>query len=236
MKPNDINPSQGSPKKNDATEPTVTSISENHHSDKTELPFNEESTTTEPKVTSKTPDIFDDLDALSCSPEDIVPSEKLLTFLPVRKPKKDEWVRSHSEISTPISIYEKKDTGDSYLVLPSVVEALNDVVRLVRLTLTVNYAGVPFLWPVPIPTEKNSHSAHIASSAAAEHAKKQWIRISWNGTQYDVHKRTTPGTPPLWPAEITSASDMLRFASKVGAFEVIDSLDHPVVKHHLGLD
>ena len=223
------------PVKNGDIEPTMPP-KEECPSHKTEpLPINND-TKSDTEVTSKNEDIFDDLAALGCSLEDVVPSEKLLTFLPVRKPKRDEWVFCHPEMTAPVNIYENKDTREAYLVLPAAVEALSDVVRHVRLTLSVNYAGTAFLWPVPVPTERQTHHSYISAFAAAEQAAKGWIRISWGLGDYEVFKRHKLGTEPVWPLEITCASEMLRFASKSGAFELIDSIEHPVVKRHLGLD
>lgn len=225
----------GDSEKDDDTELTVPSA-EGCPSDKTEPQSAENTSKTPAQVTSKDGDIFDDLNALGLSLDEVVPSQKLLTSLPIRKPKRDEWVRCHPEIATAINIYENKDTRECYLVLPSALEPINDTIRYVRLVLAVNYTGVPFLWPVPVPTERQTHHSYISAFAAAEQAKKEWIRISWGNGDYGIYRRQSAGTEPVWPQEITNASEMLRFASKSGAFEVIDSVEHPVVKGLLGLD
>ncbi|MCP5537744.1 MAG: hypothetical protein H7A51_16110 [Akkermansiaceae bacterium] len=232
---NDYTKPPGDAEKDDCTELTMQS-EEGSPSDNTE-PLSTEDTSKNPtEVTPKGGDIFDDLTALGRSLDEVVPSEKLLTSLPMRKPKGDEWVRCHPELVTSINIYENKDAREYYLVLPEFIEPLRDMVRHVQLMLAVNYAGVPFLWPVPVPTTRQSHHSYVSAFAAAEQAMKEWVRISWGSGDWEVFRRRTAGNEPVWPQEISNASEMLRFASKSGAFEIINSMDHPVIKHHLGLD
>ena len=190
-------------------------------------------TSEKPKV--KEGDIFDNLIALGRTLNDLTPSQKILTVLPVRKPKKDEWVRCHSGIATPVNIYESSETRETYLILPAVLEAFETVVRHVRMTLTVNYAGEVFIWPVPIPLGAKPHAAHVSAFAAAEAATKSWIRIAWIGNAYEVSRRQNNAKNPEWPAEIKDASSMLRFACKAGGIEIIDSPAHPVACELLGL-
>lgn len=74
-------------------------------------------------VTSKNHrDIFDDLESLGRTLHEVTPSEILLTSLPVRKPKKDEWVRCHPTIKTPANIYEASESRETYLILPAVLD------------------------------------------------------------------------------------------------------------------
>jgi hypothetical protein len=104
------------------------------------------------------------------------------------------------------------------------------------MSLAVNYAGSPFVWPVPIPSQRKPYAAHVSAFAAADLAMKEWVRITWTGSDYEVFRRKQAKAEPVWPTEITDAATLMRFASKVGSFEVIDSMDHPVIRRHLGLD
>jgi len=164
----------------------------------------------------------------------VLPSEKVLTSLAVRKPKRDEWVRLHPDIHARVYVYEYENSW--YVVLPEVVEPLIDVVKYVQMSLAVNYAGTPFVWPVPVPAESKPHRAHLTAFAGAEQARHGWIRISWGGFEYEIYRRPSAKVNPKWPSVIESASEMLRFASKSGALEVIDSGDHPIVRNLLGID
>ena len=219
----------------DGTELTVPS-EEGHPGVETEPTSSNKSSRNVEDVTPKSGDIFDDLAALGRPLDELLPSEKVLTSLPVRKPKRDEWVRLHPEIHARVYVYESKDDQSWYVVLPDFLEPLLDVVRYVEMSLAVNYAGTPFAWPVPLPTESKSHRAHVTAFAGAEQARREWVRISWGDGEYDVYRRSSAKVEPKWPSEIGSASEMLRFASKAGGFEVIDSMDHPVVRGLLGRD
>lgn len=187
-------------------------------------------------VTSeKVRDIFDDLPALARTPEDLIQSEKILANLPLRKPKKDEWIRTHTEIHAAVNLYESS-TKEFYLVLPEALDAMENLVKSVRLTLAITYAGDPFVWPVAVPSVRKPVPCHVTAANAAETASRKWLRIGWEQSKmdYDVRVRITVKTPE-WPSEITNASEMLRFVAKTGGFEVIDSPSHPVVQELLGL-
>lgn len=162
----------------DGTELTVPSV-EGSRVDENQPTSAENDSTVEEVVTPKVGDIFDDLKALGRPIDEIVASEKLLTSLLVRKPKPDEWVRLHPSIHARAYVYEHKDERSWYLVLPSIVEPLLSVVRYVQLSLAVNYSGTAFVWPVPVPTERKPHRAHVTAFAGAEKATREWIRILW---------------------------------------------------------
>lgn len=239
MNPNEQHPDPSPPENGDGAELTAPSaagepIAKSEPQTAAEFTADPENVTSE-KQAKKKGDIFDDLASLGRTLEEITPSEKLLTMLSVRKPEKDEWVRSHLTIATPINIYEPSNSREIYLILPAALEALESVARRVRMTLAVNYAGEAFVWPVPIPAEKNPHRCHVAAQAAAAAAVKSWIRIVWKGNDYEVSRRIDNSKIPEWPTEIADASAMLRFACKAGGIEVIDSPDHPVARGILGL-
>ena len=220
---------------NGGTELTVPPV-EGSRVDENQPASAEKNTQNAENVTSKKHDIFDDLAALGRPLDEIIASEKLLTSLPVRKPKRDEWVRIHMTIAARAYIYEAKGDNSWYIVLPGVVEPMIDVVRFVQLCLAVNYDGSAFVWPVPVPTERKPPRAHITAFAAAEKAAREWIRISWGKYDYNVYRRSSAKIEPAWPTEVTNASEMLRFAAKAGGIEIIDSLDHPVVRALQGRD
>ena len=221
--------------KNDVAELTATSV-EGNRVDENQPSSAENNNQNTENVTPKKQDIFDDLAALGRPLDEIIASEKILTALPVQKPKGEMWVRLHPSIQTRVYVYEAKDERSWYIVLPSMVEPMRDFVRYVQMSLAVTYAGVPFVWPVPIPTESKSYQSYVTALHAAELAQKEWIRIFWKGNDYEVYRRPSAKVEPVWPTEITNASEMLRFAAKAGGFEVIDSMDHPVVRGLLGID
>ena len=228
-------PNDDDPKKSDGGEPTPPSREEEPIAKSERLADGDPTPAAANVTPEKVRDIFDDLAALARTPEELIQSEKILANLPLRKPKNDEWIRTHEEIHAVVNFYESS-TKNSYLVLPAALDALEQVVKSVRLTLAVTYAGDPFVWPVSVPSVRKPVACHITATNAAETAKRKWLRIGWDPSKmdYDVRGRGT-GKTPEWPSEITNASEMLRFVSKTGGFEVIDSPNHPVVQELLGL-
>ena len=182
-------------------------------------------------------DIFSDIAALGVSVDELIPSQKVLTHLQVRKPKKDEWVRVHPTLAATLNIYEDQEARATYLVMPAALEPMADLVKRVRVTLTASYSGVFFAWPVPVPADVRANAWHASAFAGAEVATRSWVRIAAGDGEYSVHKRSVnDGKVPEWPGEIPDLPTMLRYAfAKVGGAEVIETTDHPVVQRLLGI-
>lgn len=187
--------------------------------------------------TTHPPDIFDDIAALGISVDELIPSQKVITHLQVRKPKRDEWIRCHAELATNLNIYEDGENRTTYLVLPAALEPMADLIKRVRLTLTASYSGAIFAWPVVVPADVRANAWHASAFAAAEIATRSWVRISAANGEYAVHKRSVnEGKLPEWPAEISDISTMLRYAfAKVGGAEVIENTSHPIVQNLQGV-
>lgn len=236
MKRKTIESNNEESKKSDGGEPTPPS-QEGEPITKPEPLNPQKNTSADPYVTTKpSGDIFDDLAALARTNEDLTPSEKVLTNLTIRKSKRDEWTRCHPNIHAVVNLYESSATRDIYVVLPPALEAMEEVIKQVRLTLSVSNFGEVFVWPVPIPSLRKSMPCHVTAATAAERAVNDWIRIAWKSNDYEVHRRVVRGSDPSWPSEISTPSEMLRFISKSGGFEIIDGPDHPVVRELRGLD
>ena len=66
---------------------------------------------------------FDDLEAIRLSPEDTagLGSTKILTTVPVRKPKKQEFFRCHPDPAMTLTamLYVDEDDGEAYFVAPN---------------------------------------------------------------------------------------------------------------------
>jgi hypothetical protein len=183
----------------------------------------------------KPKDVFSDLEAIGRTANELLATEKVLTTLELRKPRKDEWVRCHATIAAAANIYESSATRDTFLILPGALEAMENVIKHVRLTLTTNYSGELFIWPVPVPLGNKPFKAHVSAHAAAEEAQKNWVRIAWNGNTYEVTRRKNSSRQPEWGDTIHDASEMLRFCARTGGLEVIETSGHPVVQELLGL-
>src|SRR5687768_9226990 len=89
--------------------------------------------------------------ALRISPNfEAVAVKRVIVAVPVRKPKRQEFVRVHPENAYRLetAVVELAEERETYLVLPALLEALADEVKLVRLHLAIPRGGGPFFWPV----------------------------------------------------------------------------------------
>lgn len=89
-----------------------------------------------------TENFFHNLEAIRLSPDDTVGigTREILTRVPVRKPRKDEFVRCHPDpaMSVAVTIYtDGEERDDVYFVAPLMRGALAEDVRPVLLQLSV---------------------------------------------------------------------------------------------------
>jgi len=170
--------------------------------------------------------------------EEFAGGKKLLTTIPVRKPSKENWVRTHpeSEFWFSARVIELKETGEFYLVEPDIRDLLLDRNEkcLVRklLILSQNKQGDYFIWPIRVPAADETLDAWSQSSLeAASLAKKKWIRTVSNKSlgAYEIIEREGSGSEPKWP-ELT-LGQVMKTAFKD---KIIADLDHPVICELLG--
>ncbi len=106
--------------------------------------------------------------------------EQVLTTLPVRKPKRNEFFRVHPGHNYAVDMYLlERDTGmdkESFLVAPEVQHLVVPELRRVRLFTAINKHGNAFLWPVKLATGDNDRIHRVTDSAllCAEQAKSLW--------------------------------------------------------------
>jgi hypothetical protein len=160
--------------------------------------------------------------------------KKLLTNVPVSKPKKPQFFRTHAAVDMTFSaiFLEQKEARESYLVLPNVAQEISALVRPVMLYAAIDRQNNIFLIPVPLPGEDgNRNPWHESLAQAVEHAKLKWIRITANMHTggYDVYEAEGVLPEPEWPSHGIDALIEVAFRGKI-----IMSLDHPVVQSLLG--
>jgi hypothetical protein len=150
------------------------------------------------------------------------------TIIPVRKPNKKQFVRSHPSAeyrADAMPTIADETTGDVYLLdadlnLPADIENKIDLLNLVT---SITTDGSVFLWCYKNSTNSWSDSARIAIRAASQ----KWVRViadrSSNGyiLEYPVVAPPDPVWPPMAFAEILETA----FGSRY-----IDSLQHPLVR------
>jgi hypothetical protein len=163
--------------------------------------------------------------------------EKVLTTVPVRKPKRNEFFRVNSDLAFTVDTYLlERDTGmdkESYLVLPEVQHLVASELRLVRLYVAITKAGTVFLWPVRLPGDENDRLRRMADSAlqGAEQAKTLWVKLVWDRGlgAYEVFRAKGDLGQPQWPDK--RFRDLLEIAFRAN---LIDREDHPVIRELAG--
>jgi hypothetical protein len=180
------------------------------------------------------PDPFD-LEALREAPDlDAFDVEKILTTVPVRKPRPNEFVRVRDSVKFTVDGWTlEHESGldrTMYWVSPDMRVILRDHLRKVRLYVAINKRSNVFLWPCRLPTaDSNSGARSWYQSAlrAAEQAKVLWVKISGNKDigAYDMVVARGDLGDPQWPGHTFQQLLEIAFRDKI-----IDRLDHEVIK------
>jgi len=133
--------------------------------------------------------------------------KKLITTVPVKKPSKEWFVRTHPGLDYRLqtAVLELKE-GDreTYLVARDLWSELSSEPTFSpRLLVTaINRQGVLFLWPIRLPGADGKLDDWSRSAmGAANEAKSQWVRITANMSlgAYDVAIASGLASEPSWP-------------------------------------
>jgi hypothetical protein len=161
--------------------------------------------------------------------------KKLLTTIPVRKPNKQDFIRTHPDEAyrLPVAIIELQEERETYLLCPPVARQLPGEFVMALLVTAVNRQGVLFLWPIKLPGADGKQSEwHRSAGEAAERAQKRWIRVTANLSlgAYETIEAAATIPDPEWPT--TTFRELLEIAFRD---RVITDSTHPVVKRLFGL-
>ena len=160
--------------------------------------------------------------------------KKLLTNVPVGKPKKANFFRCHpaDDMTYPTMLLEQKESNESYLVVPEVAQEISELVRRVEMFTAIDRHNNVLLIPVPLPGDDgNRNPWHESLAQAVELSKENWIRISANMRLgcYDVFVAEATLSEPEWPEYSMKTILEVAFRGKI-----ITSLEHPIVQSLLG--
>jgi hypothetical protein len=177
------------------------------------------------------------VEALRIPPGMDIATENVLTAVPVRRPKRDEFFRVHAgDDYTADFLIVERDTDldrETYLVTPGCADAVLEVARKVRLFTCISRRGTVFLWPAKLPAD-GAGSGHLWADSAlriAGHARTVWVRM-WGDRSlgaYRVVKANGNLEEPKWPDK--EYRDLLRMAFEA---RLIDRPDHPVIRELAG--
>jgi hypothetical protein len=164
--------------------------------------------------------------------EDFGGAKKLLTTVPVRKPRKDEFIRVSPDPKhrADVMMLEYGESKDIYFLTPE-VQTLGFGVP-VSLVLAIDRDDNPFIWPLKLPQGEGRISLWQSSAMdAAQRAKSEWVRIAANMKlqAYEIFKSQSELPEPEWPEK--SFDDVLEIAFKGRA---IDSAEHIVIQQLFG--
>lgn len=160
--------------------------------------------------------------------------KKLVTTIPVRKPNRQDFVRTHPDPAYRLetAVLELREERETYLVIPDLWPELAGELTPKVLFTTINRQSVLFLWAIRMPGEDGKLDDWNASALeAAGLARDTWIRVSANMSlgAYDIYQASADLPDPEWPD--LPFGKLLEIAFR-GRF--IDTLDHPVLRRLRG--
>ncbi|WP_107496966.1 hypothetical protein [Thalassobius sp. I31.1] len=106
-------------------------------------------------------------------------TEALLTNIPVQKPNRQQFIRTHSDADYTYDAAVLEYDGETYLVAANMLAALEGEYRAVRLQLAIaRHSTVPFLWPLKLPQgDGRPNMWNESAMMAAREAQTGWVRV-----------------------------------------------------------
>jgi hypothetical protein len=159
---------------------------------------------------------------------------RILVSVPVRKPQRQEFFRTHPDpaMSIEVALLDLREERQAYLVDPELAPYLPGEAVAKLLIATITSHGAVFLWPIKLPDERGRLDPwNEVALAGGERAKSKWIRLVANigaGT-YDVIEAANVFPDPQWPE--ATLQRLLEMAFKD---RFIDDIDHPVLRRLRG--
>ena len=162
--------------------------------------------------------------------------KRVVMTVPVRKPSKEWFVRTHpdKDYRLQTAVLELKEDREVYLVTQGLwAELASETTFSPRLLVTsVSRQGVLFLWPIRLPGPDGRLDDWSRSALdAADEAKSRWVRITANMSlgAYDVAVASGQVAEPAWPDIAFQQIIRTAFRDKV-----ISSRDHPILQRLRG--
>ena len=153
--------------------------------------------------------------------------KKLLTTVPVRKPNRTQFFRTHPDHRLDVMLLKYGETNDPYIVMPQLRAEVEHLAKPYRLVLTVDRGGTVFIWPLAIPDEERPLDWHSSAMEADAVASESWVRIQSNQAlgAYEIFEAQGQLSEPTWPEENWPELVEVAFRRKI-----IDAVDHVVLQ------
>jgi len=178
--------------------------------------------------------LFSDLAALRLDSADSAAGVvEVLTHVPVRKPNRYEFFRTHPGYVLNTTVFTDKEERESYLVAPTMRSALVGEARPVLLVPVITRQNALLIWPVSLPSEDGRRNAWTDTAQEAMRlAREHWVRLmpDMGLGAYRLYQAEGQLSDPVWPDK--PFEELLEIAFRG---RVIDSPDHPVVRRLRGL-
>jgi hypothetical protein len=176
--------------------------------------------------------IFANLSALEVTPSSQIAAREILSVVPVRKTKNNEFVMVNPAASLTTIVFEDKDAGETYFVDPAIRPMMIAGTAVKMLTLAVNQAGAIFIWPAPVDDEFSRANKWNESARVGYHqAKANWVKLVGDRTAglYRIYLAEGELPPPRWPDKPFEELLAIAFSNRR-----IDREDHPVIRDMYG--
>jgi hypothetical protein len=164
-------------------------------------------------------------------------AKRLIRTVPVRKPAKEWFVRTHPDPAYRLqtAVLELREDRETYLVSASLwPELALEATFSPRLLVTsITRQGEPFLWPIRLPGADGKIDDWSRSSLdAADEAKSRWVRVTANMHlgAYNITVASGQVAEPTWPPDLTF-QQIIKIAFRD---KMIDTWDHPVLRRLRG--
>jgi hypothetical protein len=181
---------------------------------------------------------LDDLDLdrfrLSQNFEAQVGIKKALLSVPLRKPHKHEFFRTHRDWAFPAPVFKTQGDrrDDLYIVTADLAPELAEDITPMLFVPTITRQDTVLLWPVrlPGPDGRQDEWSRTALEAASM-AKTRWIRMAAKQSlgAYEVVEPVSTFPDPVWPDFTLEA--ILQIAIRD---HVIEDRDHPALRRLRG--
>jgi hypothetical protein len=182
---------------------------------------------------------FDDLDAIRLPQTGVgggVAAYEVPLVFPVRKPKRTEFFKTHTDpnMRLPTTVFIDRDDRDTvFYVPPAMRGALLGEAKSVLLLPTITTQNVVMIWPITLPLDDGRRNDWLETAReAADLGRTDWVRMPADMAlgAYRVYRAEGALPEPQWPD--MPLNDMLAIAFKD---RIIDRDDHPIVRRLRGL-